>query len=66
MFHANEPNCSLSSCDIDTHHLAAVCLAQEIRPTKVLGILCMIDEGEADWKVVTIDAEDKWAPFLNG
>lgn len=25
----------------------------------------MIDEGEADWKVVTIDAEDKWAPFLN-
>ena len=32
---------------------------------KILGILCMIDEGEADWKVVTIDAEDKWAPFLN-
>ena len=32
---------------------------------KVLGILCMIDEGETDWKVVTIDAEDKWAPFLN-
>jgi inorganic pyrophosphatase len=25
----------------------------------------MIDEGEADWKLVTIDAEDKWAPFLN-
>lgn len=25
----------------------------------------MIDEGEADWKVVAIDAEDKWAPFLN-
>lgn len=25
----------------------------------------MIDEGEADWKVVVIDAEDKWAPFLN-
>lgn len=25
----------------------------------------MIDEGEADWKVVTIDAEDKWAPFMN-
>lgn len=39
--------------------------SQEIRPVKVLGILCMIDEGEADWKVVTIDAEDKWAPFLN-
>jgi inorganic pyrophosphatase len=38
---------------------------QGVRPVKVLGILMMIDEGEADWKVVTIDAEDKWAPFLN-
>ena len=37
----------------------------EISPVKILGILCMIDEGEADWKVVAIDAEDKWAPFLN-
>eukprot|EP00591_Stephanopyxis_turris_P011972 CAMPEP_0195516720 /NCGR_PEP_ID=MMETSP0794_2-20130614/8300_1 /TAXON_ID=515487 /ORGANISM="Stephanopyxis turris, Strain CCMP 815" /LENGTH=290 /DNA_ID=CAMNT_0040645381 /DNA_START=51 /DNA_END=923 /DNA_ORIENTATION=- len=37
----------------------------EIRPVKILGILCMIDEGEADWKLVVIDAEDKWAPFLN-
>jgi len=25
----------------------------------------MIDEGECDWKVVVIDAEDKWAPYLN-
>ena len=25
----------------------------------------MIDEGEADWKIVAIDADDKWAPFLN-
>lgn len=31
----------------------------------MLGILCMIDDGEADWKVVAIDAEDKWAPLLN-
>lgn len=37
----------------------------DVRPVKVLGILCMIDEGEADWKVVAIDAEDKWAPYLN-
>ena len=36
-----------------------------IRPVKVLGVLCMIDEGETDWKVVCCDAEDKWAPFLN-
>jgi inorganic pyrophosphatase len=37
----------------------------DVRPVKVLGVLCMIDEGETDWKVVAIDAEDKWAPFLN-
>jgi len=37
----------------------------EVRPVKVLGVLCMIDDGEADWKVVVIDATDKWAPFLN-
>lgn len=37
----------------------------DVRPVKALGILCMIDEGECDWKVVVIDAEDKWAPFLN-
>jgi len=36
-----------------------------IRPVKVLGVLLMIDEGECDWKVIVIDAEDKWAPFLN-
>jgi inorganic pyrophosphatase len=25
----------------------------------------MIDEGETDWKIVVIDKDDKWAPFLN-
>lgn len=25
----------------------------------------MIDEGEADWKIVVIDKDDKWAPFVN-
>mmetsp|Transcript_1320 Transcript_1320/g.2966 ORF Transcript_1320/g.2966 Transcript_1320/m.2966 type:complete len:315 (-) Transcript_1320:223-1167(-) len=36
-----------------------------VRPVKILGILMMIDEGEADWKLITIDKDDKWAPFLN-
>lgn len=36
-----------------------------VRAVKVLGILMMIDEGEADWKIVVIDKDDKWAPFLN-
>ena len=38
---------------------------QGVRPVKVLGILMMIDEGEADWKLITIDKDDKWAPFIN-
>ncbi|CAH0364469.1 unnamed protein product [Pelagomonas calceolata] len=37
----------------------------EIRPVKVLGVLAMIDDDETDWKVVAIDAEDRWAPELN-
>jgi len=36
-----------------------------VRPVKVLGILMMIDEGEADWKLITIDKDDKWAPIMN-
>ncbi|GBG29490.1 Inorganic pyrophosphatase [Hondaea fermentalgiana] len=36
-----------------------------IRVVKVLGVLCMIDEGEADWKILTIDVNDHWAPLLN-
>jgi len=37
----------------------------EVRPVKVLGILAMIDDDETDWKIVAIDAEDRWAPELN-
>jgi len=54
----NDP---LDVCEIG----ARIIKAGEVRPVKILGILCMIDEGEADWKLVTIDAEDKWAPYLN-
>lgn len=54
----NDP---LDVCDIGLK----VIKPGDVRPVKVLGVLCMIDEGETDWKVVVIDAEDKWAPFLN-
>ena len=37
----------------------------EVRAVKPIGILCMIDDGEADWKVIVIDAEDRWADELN-
>jgi len=36
-----------------------------VRQVKVLGVLCLIDDGEADWKVIAIDEEDRWAGELN-
>lgn len=54
----NDP---LDVCEIGCRIIAP----GKIRPVKVLGILGMIDEGEMDWKVVTIDADDKWAPFVD-
>ena len=37
----------------------------QVIQVKVLGILAMIDEGEMDWKVIAIDAEDPDAKTLN-
>eukprot|EP00931_Biecheleriopsis_adriatica_P043451 TRINITY_DN24849_c0_g1_i2.p1 TRINITY_DN24849_c0_g1~~TRINITY_DN24849_c0_g1_i2.p1 ORF type:complete len:297 (-),score=46.03 TRINITY_DN24849_c0_g1_i2:53-913(-) len=37
----------------------------EVRAAKVLGCLCMIDEEEADWKLIVIDATDPWAKVLD-
>lgn len=37
----------------------------EVRQVKVLGILCLIDDDETDWKVVVIDVNDRWASELN-
>lgn len=37
----------------------------EVRQVKVLGVLCMIDDGEADWKVICIDIHDPWANLIN-
>ncbi|KAH9502562.1 Inorganic pyrophosphatase [Bulinus truncatus] len=34
-------------------------------PVKVLGVMCLIDEGETDWKIIAIDASDALAPMLN-
>jgi inorganic pyrophosphatase len=32
---------------------------------KVLGVLAMVDDGELDWKVISIRAQDALAPVLN-
>ena len=37
----------------------------EVAPVKILGCLCLIDEGEADWKLIAISITDPWAEHLN-
>jgi len=64
--HPDAEGCRGDNDPVDVCEIGArIIKPGDVRPVKILGILCMIDEGEADWKVVTIDAEDKWAPYLN-
>jgi len=37
----------------------------EIKQVKVLGALCLIDEGETDWKIIAIDVNDPLAHEFN-
>lgn len=65
-FHPDAENCRGDNDPLDVCEIGCrIVKCGGVRPVKVLGILMMIDEGEADWKIVTIDKEDKWAPFLN-
>jgi len=59
---AGGDNDPLDVCEIGTRQIPS----GEVRSVKVLGVLCMIDEGEADWKIIAIDVSDPWAPHLNG
>jgi len=43
----------------------AVAKVGEVKQVKVLGVLAMIDEGETDWKVLTIDIHDPLAAKVN-
>lgn len=54
----NDP---LDVCEIGLRQLPT----GSVTSVKVLGILCMIDDGEADWKVIAIDEADPWAVLLN-
>lgn len=38
----------------------------QVKQVKVLGTMALLDEGETDWKVVTIDVNDPLAEKLNG
>ena len=54
----NDP---LDVCEIGLRQIGV----GETRQVKVLGVLCMIDDGEADWKIIAIDVNDRWASDLN-
>lgn len=54
----NDP---IDVCDIGSK----VCSRGEVIQVKVLGVLGMIDEGETDWKIIAINAEDPDASELN-
>ncbi|KAL3940303.1 MAG: hypothetical protein SGBAC_005130 [Bacillariaceae sp.] len=64
--HPDAEGCRGDNDPVDVCEIGArIIQPGKVRPVKVLGVLMMIDEGEADWKVITIDADDKWAPFIN-
>jgi len=62
---------AITKCTGDNDPLDLVEIGSEALPmgsvekVKVLGVLAMIDEGELDWKVITIRTADKLAPELN-
>jgi len=64
--HPDADGCRGDNDPVDVCEIGArICGVGGVRPVKVLGVLMMIDEGEADWKIITIDKDDKWAPFMN-
>lgn len=54
----NDP---LDVCEIGS----ATAKVGEVKVVKLLGVLALIDEGETDWKVITIDVNDPLAEKLN-
>lgn len=52
----------MDACDIGTKLHATGAIVQ----AKVLGGYAMIDEGEMDWKFITVDVTDEHADKLNG
>ncbi|KAL9060481.1 MAG: hypothetical protein Q9162_000654 [Coniocarpon cinnabarinum] len=58
---AKGDNDPLDVCEIGE----AVAVPGQIKQVKVLGVMALLDEGETDWKIMTIDVQDPLAPKLN-
>eukprot|EP01097_Dermamoeba_algensis_P000549 TRINITY_DN1191_c0_g1_i2.p1 TRINITY_DN1191_c0_g1~~TRINITY_DN1191_c0_g1_i2.p1 ORF type:complete len:256 (-),score=76.20 TRINITY_DN1191_c0_g1_i2:91-858(-) len=57
-FGDNDP---LDVCEIGSEKAAV----GQVKQVKVLGTLALIDEGETDWKIITIDVHDPLAQKIN-
>lgn len=58
---AKGDNDPLDVCEIGMKILGVA----EVCPVKILGVLCLIDEGEADWKLIAISTHDPWCDLLS-
>ena len=47
-------------------HYCKVAQRGEVKQVKVLGAIALIDEGETDWKILTIDITDPLADKIDG
>merc|ERR1711920_438138 len=58
--------CSGDNDPVDVVEIGSEALAQgSVEPVKVLGVLAMIDDGELDWKIISIRTADPLAQSLH-
>jgi inorganic pyrophosphatase len=61
-----ELDCFGDNDPIDVVEIGSAALAMgSVKPVKALGVLAMIDDGELDWKVLAIAADDPMAGSMN-
>lgn len=58
---ANGDNDPIDVCEIGS----ATLRRGQVVPVKVLGVMALIDDGETDWKLIVIKADDPMASVLN-
>jgi inorganic pyrophosphatase len=58
---AKGDNDPLDVCEISR----TTAVTGQVRPVKILGVWAMIDAGETDWKILTIDLKDPKADVVN-
>merc|ERR1712226_1744689 len=61
-----ETKCAGDNDPVDVVEIGSDALAQgTVEPVKVLGVLAMIDDGELDWKIISVRTADPLAKSLD-